>query len=683
MAAQNSPFVEGTYGWPYGSSGWNTEMDLNLVKFSYLHDRNIDAIVSSLPAIVNGKAYFNTSDNRLYFDANGQRYSSVTPKWFEVVLRTTGQVYQFDGTTLNLGSTATAYTDEFKADLADNSDPLLGAGLVGFNRDLEYIPGTVGSVNKILSAHPATMWEYSDKVLIKPDPADWTTWDWGPALLAASEASPIVHGSGGTYRISNTILTRKINLTDIKFMPHASVIGQTLLTIAGSNSYLDIEVDAAGKGITAVDVSGNHVNGSVKVSNITGQEQAVGGTQSGLRIQGTDCNLDVYAENLLQGSSSNTSIPRVVTTDNTVLTATRNTIRARGHNVQCGWVTTQEAVNCEILHLNGVKDNGIYHLQGKVIAGSVTIQNCDDEPVVAKDGLHINDLTVIDCHGASTMSGETTVANFTVGSYTVLSEDPTKSYCPLAVRAANLNSKVTIGTLQGKVNLTTNTTVGGIFQFEAGSVSELNIGELNLEVHYKAGSTKILANMSKLKSLNIGRLTIKFIDDTGTLTFADKIDFRLPGALTGFSYIGEVFIVSDSAEVRVANVGQPLLQVAPNMEISTTEGPYIKQENTAFPSPRIYVGPSVPTVGSWLRGDVVKMKAPFTSGVVEYVCITAGTPGVWRASKWLTGRGVSANRPVLTAIDTGVIYFDNTLNANGKPIWWNGTAWVDAVGAVV
>lgn len=117
MAAQNSPFVEATYGWPYGSNGWDGDMNTNLVKFSYLHDRNIDAIVSSLPAIVNGKAYFNTSDNRLYFDANGQRYSSVTPKWFEVTLRTTGEVYQFDGTTLNLGSTETAYTDELRTDL--------------------------------------------------------------------------------------------------------------------------------------------------------------------------------------------------------------------------------------------------------------------------------------------------------------------------------------------------------------------------------------------------------------------------------------------------------------------------------------------------------------------------------------------------------------------------------------
>lgn len=134
MAAQNSPFVEASYGWPYGSDGWNSEMDGNLVKFSYLHDRNIDAIVSSLPAIVNGKAYFNTTDNRLYFDANGQRYSSVTPKWFEVTLRTTGQVYQFDGTTLNLGTTEVT---GLKAELE-----VSGSSINGYDgaRSTAYIP---------------------------------------------------------------------------------------------------------------------------------------------------------------------------------------------------------------------------------------------------------------------------------------------------------------------------------------------------------------------------------------------------------------------------------------------------------------------------------------------------------------------------------------------------------------
>ena len=46
-------------------------------------------------------------------------------------------------------------------------------------------------------------------------------------------------------------------------------------------------------------------------------------------------------------------------------------------------------------------------------------------------------------------------------------------------------------------------------------------------------------------------------------------------------------------------------------------------------------------------------------------------------------RNTTANRPTLTSADVGVMYMDNTLDIDGKPIWWNGTAWVDATGATV
>lgn len=39
--------------------------------------------------------------------------------------------------------------------------------------------------------------------------------------------------------------------------------------------------------------------------------------------------------------------------------------------------------------------------------------------------------------------------------------------------------------------------------------------------------------------------------------------------------------------------------------------------------------------------------------------------------------GPTTNRPVLSANNPGAMYFDTTL---GKPVWWNGTAWVDATG---
>ena len=47
-------------------------------------------------------------------------------------------------------------------------------------------------------------------------------------------------------------------------------------------------------------------------------------------------------------------------------------------------------------------------------------------------------------------------------------------------------------------------------------------------------------------------------------------------------------------------------------------------------------------------------------------------------------RGTTAQRPSgLTVNEKGTLYLDNTLAANGKPIWWNGTIWVDSLGAAV
>lgn len=100
MTQQTSPFLEGKYGWSLGESGWNLGMDENLLKFSYLFEGTIDSIVSTLPAPTNGAAVFLTSDKRLYFCVNSLWNSSPTPKWFVVKLKSTGENYIFNGTTL-------------------------------------------------------------------------------------------------------------------------------------------------------------------------------------------------------------------------------------------------------------------------------------------------------------------------------------------------------------------------------------------------------------------------------------------------------------------------------------------------------------------------------------------------------------------------------------------------------
>lgn len=116
MPQKISPFLEGKFGWEVGESGWNSGMDENLLKFSYLFDRNVDAVVSTLPSNpTNGQAYFLTTDNRLYFRVSGAWYSSPLPKWFKFQLKSTGEVYQFNGYTASLVSSASEVDSRFEA----------------------------------------------------------------------------------------------------------------------------------------------------------------------------------------------------------------------------------------------------------------------------------------------------------------------------------------------------------------------------------------------------------------------------------------------------------------------------------------------------------------------------------------------------------------------------------------
>ncbi len=162
MTQQTAPFIEGKYGWDLGEGNWNLGMDENLVKFSYMFDRNINGIVPTLPVAVNGQAWYLTTDNRLYFAVGTLYYSSPVPKWFVVIIKSSGQTHQFNGTSLvqvdtpaqtdsrldaveitlsTLGTAAfqptTAFTstsdfNNYKSDVLNSTDVLKGSALVGF-----------------------------------------------------------------------------------------------------------------------------------------------------------------------------------------------------------------------------------------------------------------------------------------------------------------------------------------------------------------------------------------------------------------------------------------------------------------------------------------------------------------------------------------------------------------------
>lgn len=74
------------------------------------------------------------------------------------------------------------------------------------------------------------------------------------------------------------------------------------------------------------------------------------------------------------------------------------------------------------------------------------------------------------------------------------------------------------------------------------------------------------------------------------------------------------------------------------------------------------------------RGDIVKNLTPSRAkNISEWKCVTTGGAGTGVFMAVGTGYGTTAERPTLTANDSGYSYFDSTL---AKMILWNGTTWL-------
>lgn len=170
MSQKTSPFIEAKFGWNLGESGWNSGMDEDLVRFSYLFDSTINGIVSSLPRGTNGDAYYLLSDKRVYYFVDGSYYSTILPKWFEIKLRSTGVRYVFNGTDLTTIRSSV------------ETDSLLNTAAV--------------SQFSTLSWHPQII---SEDVNI---PKNVNAWSFGPTITIAS-GKKITVGEGSFWTIAN------------------------------------------------------------------------------------------------------------------------------------------------------------------------------------------------------------------------------------------------------------------------------------------------------------------------------------------------------------------------------------------------------------------------------------------------------------------------------------------------
>ena len=158
------------------------------------------------------------------------------------------------------------------------------------------------------------------------------------------------------------------------------------------------------------------------------------------------------------------------------------------------------------------------------------------------------------------------------------------------------------------------------------------------------------------------------------LTFRDASNSEFNNVYVGGSAGSYAVRLTDCTGVFLGNI------VTPTITKFFETGSTFRYKQLAQSS---YYDIAPPTTGTYDRGDITWNRAPSSGEPIGWVCLLAGTPGTWASFGSMTKKGTTAGRPTLTVNDTGVLYLDTTLDADGKPIFWTGTAWVDATGAVV
>lgn len=276
MSQQLSPWLEGAYGWNFGEGGWNSGMDQNLLKFSFMFDRNVDSITAALPPAVNGQSHYNTTDNRLYFAVGSTYYSTVVPKWFTVIDRSTGATWQYNGSVLvevensislsdrldsvevtisSLGSAAfqdtsafattpeldiveaqaQAYTDTLRSDLADDSDPIKGAALIG------YLSGTVAdALSGVGLSRTVESFGAVGDGLTNDTPALQLAFAW----LQANAGSTLSFAPGATY-LQGAGTTEVIYEANPYYPARFDITGVDSFKIVGNNATITADPSLA------------------------------------------------------------------------------------------------------------------------------------------------------------------------------------------------------------------------------------------------------------------------------------------------------------------------------------------------------------------------------------------------------------------------------------------------------
>ncbi len=461
------------------------------------------------------------------------------------------------------------------------------------------------------------------------------------AITYAASSSKTVFFPDGIYSANSLTLTSSMSMSAGAMLRYNGANNGTLMTASGNG--LNIETffaDANFNNCSLLVVSGNDSQlGTIKVKNViasaTGADSLYGVAFSG----NDNTAASILVENFENTGWSNESFPQgVAFTD----TATRNVVGSVVGDVTSSLVvigSSSGITEIGSIIAKNIADNGLYQLGGYLQLGKLSYINDADtvgnEPAVFAGGDAVvgaiqiiggsNAIGFDDCGDVSiqTIQIQESAVGRTAGSI-------------MRTRSGNtVAGSIYIGSVSGILKQSTT-----LFLLSTGTIASFTMDSLDVEYFYTvASSTTSWAVFDACQQFSVKEFDVRIIDTTDALTSATNFWLRAASAnLLRPSYVGNIRVtIYQSDKTTVSDAGfrgqdfvQDLIQVDSGV-FAVNIGPYLLKVGTTTPTNGGIYASAIPLTGTWKRGTVLWNTAPSAGGTPGWVCVTAGTPGTWKA----------------------------------------------------
>jgi hypothetical protein len=434
---------------------------------------------------------------------------------------------------------------------------------------------------------------------------------------------------GGTYAIS---------ATDVDFAAEIHIRGtpDVIIQPAGPSSagpLLDFSADDSGiEGVhfdlqnvddyQVIGLSGDRTYCRVSADSMGAKSGASSGSVGFVDVGGNDNRIWVDVRGFANTGASNESFPRIIQLKADAVDPTVEFCRARGANAGITAASGVTRPRLQYIELDDLTDNGVYNLGANDLHFDYFFYHGDEEAWVEKGTrTRGGTIKVLYQDGQSAALGFHDHTDFACDS--VIITDTTSTNFPNYIRTRNTSTAC--GRIRiGRVQMRSRANVA--LQFNDGTVESLEIDTLDIEHHYfdaVTAQTFGVVDLSVVEAVSIGRLKMRIIDDTSTLTASNHFTFTLDSSLSEQSYIGKVELDMDGGDydLRIINVAQN------NMSLFF---PYIDSSARIVPFERKAVwSDAAPSAGTWATNDVALNASPVAGQPMGWVCTSGGSPGTW------------------------------------------------------